>query len=261
VPWRAFAPGAPAAPDPLLVRAIRWEDERAGLRVGSFEVRASGGMLVNSVAVVEIDPARYRFTLAAAPGFSARAADAWMADTSVTAAVNTGLFGRDGSPQGLVLLDGARAGRRADWLDAAVTIEDGRLRLADPPALDSLDGRASGFQVLPWLVRAGRVALGVSSGLRLSRTHRDRRLTLCMGGDGLVRLLLSNFEVFGESAGTIPVGLTIPEQATIAAALGCADAVALDGGISAQLVVRFPHRVRRMPGWREVPLMMLIRPR
>lgn len=261
VPWRSFMAGAPAARDPLLVRAIRWEDERPGLRAGSFEVRASGGLLVNSVAIVEIDPARYRFSLAAAPGFEPRSVDAWMSDTGVTVAVNTGLFSKDGEPQGLVMLDGTRSGRRAAWLDAAVAFEDGRLRLVPPAALDSLDGRASAFQVLPWLVRGNRVALGVTSGLRLSRTHRDRRLTLCLGADGLVRLLLSNFEVFGEPAGTIPVGLTIPEQAAIAAAAGCADAVALDGGISAQLAIRFASRVRRMPGWREVPLMMLIRPR
>lgn len=259
--WRAPGAGAPAALDPLLVRAIRWEDAGPGLRAGSFEVRVSGGLLVNSVAIVEIDPARYRFSLVAAPGFAPRAADAWMSDTGVVAAVNTGLFRKNGEPQGLVMLDGMRSGRRADWLDAAVAVEDGRVRLLGPAALDSLGGRASGFQVLPWLVRGSRVALGVSSGLRLSRTHRDRRLTLCLGADGLVRLLLSNFEVFGEPAGTIPVGLTIPEQAALAAAAGCADAVALDGGISAQLVIRFAGRMRRMPGWREVPLMMLIRPR
>jgi hypothetical protein len=261
VPWRAFAPGAPAAPDPLLARAIHWDDEQPGLRAGSFEIRVSGGLLVNRVAIVEIDPARYRFSLAAAPGFAPRTADVWMADTSLIAAVNTGLFRKDGAPQGLVLLDGTLFGQRAEWLDAAVAIESGRPLLVSPRAADSLGAGASAFQVLPWLVRGGRVAFGATSGLRLSRTHRDRRLTFCLGPDGLVRLLLSNFEVFGEPAGTIPVGLTIPEQATIAAAAGCTDAVALDGGISAQLVVRFPRRVRRMPGWREVPLMMLIRPR
>jgi len=261
VPWRSFAPGARAAVDPLLARAIRWEDARPGLRVGSFGVRASGGLLVNSVAVVEVDPARYRFLLAAVPGFLRRSADAWMADTNVVAAVNTGLFRHDGSPEGLVVLDGARHGQSARWLDAAVIVEGGRPRLQAAAALDSLGGAASGFQVLPWLVRAGRVVFGTSSGQRLSRSHRDRRLTLCSGDDGLVRLLLSNFEVFGQDAGTVPIGLTLPEQALIAAAVGCADAVALDGGISAQLDVRFPRRVRRMPGWREVPLMMLIRPR
>jgi exopolysaccharide biosynthesis protein len=59
----------------------------------------------------------------------------------------------------------------------------------------------------------------------------------------------------------VPVGLTIPEQATIAAAAGCRDAVALDGGISAQLAVRGSARVHRMPGWRQVPLLMLVRRR
>jgi len=261
VRWRTFEPGAPAAADPLLARAVRWDDARPGLRAGSFEVRASGGLLVNRVALVEIDPTLYGFSLVASAGFAPRPADFWMADSAVMLAVNTGLFRRDGTPSGLVLVDGARFGRRADWLDAAVAVEDGRIRLVAPAALDSLGAGASAFQVLPWLVRAGRVAFGATSGLRLSRRHRDRRLTLCIGADGLVRLLLSNFELFGEPAGTIPVGLTIAEQATIAAAAGCADAVALDGGISAQLAVRFPHRVRRMPGWRDVPLMMLIRPR
>ena len=261
MPWRAFAPGAPAASDPLLARAIRWQAEQPGLRAGSFEVRAAGWLLTNRVAVVEIDPNRYRFSLAAAPSFAPRSADAWMVDSTIVLAANTGLFGQGGAPQGLVLLDGVRHGRLSAWLDAVVAFEDGRPRLLGLPEARSLDGGASAFQVLPWLVRGGRVAFGATSGLGLSRTHRDRRLTLCLGTDGLVRLLLSNFEVFGQEAGTIPVGLTIPEQATIAGAAGCADAVALDGGISAQLIVRVGRRVHRMPGWREVPLVMLVRRR
>ncbi len=258
--WRPFVAGARAENDPLLARAIRWEDSRTGLRLGSFEVRATGGLLVNSIAIVELDPARFAFAVAAAPGFAARSADDWMADSGVALAVNTGLFRRDGSPEGLVLLDGARLGRAAGWLDALVVVEDGRVSLRAPADASALGPRASAFQVLPWLVRGGRVALGVTSGLRLSRTHRDRRLTLCVGSDGLVRLLLSNFEVFGQDVGPVPVGLTIREQATIAAAAGCADAVALDGGISAQLAVR-ARRLHRMPGWRDVPLMLLARER
>jgi len=223
-------------------------------------VRPSGGIVANSVAIVEVDPAQFRFTVVAAPRFAVRSADAWMADSAVALAVNTGLFRRDGSPQGLVMLEGARRGDVAAWLDALVVVEDGRLSLRAPGDAPGLGPAASAFQVLPWLVRGGAVALGVTSGLRLSRTHRDRRLTLCIGSDGLVRFLLSNFEVFGESAGTIPLGLTIPEQAIVAAAAGCADAVALDGGISAQLAVRATH-LHRMPGWREVPLFLLARGR
>ena len=260
VPWRAFAPGAPAAGDPLLARAIRWDDDRPGLRIGSFEVRPSGGFVSNRVAIVEVDPERFSFALAAAPRFAVRSADAWMEDSALVLAVNTGLFRKDGSPEGLVVLDGARHGALAGWLDALVAVEDGRVGLRDPGDARLLGPRASAFQVVPWLVRRGAVVLGAASGLRLSRTHRDRRLTLCVGSDGLVRFLLSNFEVFGESAGTIPLGLTLPEQATIAAAAGCADAVALDGGISAQLAVR-ARRLHRMPGWRDVPLYLVARER
>jgi hypothetical protein len=230
------------------------------LRLGSFEVRPSGGIVANSVAIVEVDPARFRFAVVAAPRFAVRSADAWMMDSAVALAVNTGLFRRDGTPQGLVVLEGARRGSPAAWLDALVVVEDGRLSLRAPGDAPGLGPAASAFQVVPWLVRGGAVALGVTSGLRLSRTHRDRRLTLCVGSDGWIRLLLSNFEVFGESAGTIPLGLTIPEQAIIAAAAGCSDAVALDGGISAQLAVRAPH-LHRMPGWREVPLFLVARER
>ncbi|MEK7667937.1 MAG: phosphodiester glycosidase family protein [Gemmatimonadota bacterium] len=260
-PWRGFRPGAPAFRDPLLESAVRWNDRAPGLRVGAFEVRTEGRLWTNSVAVVELDPARLRFELAARPGWERHTADEAMQDSGVVLAVNTGLFREDGSPQGLVLLAGARRSALAGWLDVVVAIEGGALRVLDVAGARALGADASAFQTLPWLVREGSVVLGLSSGVRLSRTHRDRRITLCLGDDGLVRVLLSNFEVFGQAAGRVPVGLTIPEQATIAASAGCRDAVALDGGISAQLAVRGATRLHRMPGWRRVPLLLLARRR
>lgn len=260
--WRAFEPGAVAARDSTLARVIAWRDSEPGLRLGAFEVRSVGrAFSENRVALLEIDPTRFRFALAAAPGWQRRTADAWMRDTSLVATVNTGLFRDDGTPQGLVVLDGDRRSAPASWLDVVVAIEEGSLRLTGVQEARSLHGGASAFQTLPWLVRDGRVAFSASSGIRLSHTHRDRRLTLCLGDDGLVRILLSNFEVFGRTAGRIPIGLTIPEQAIIASAVGCRDAVALDGGISAQVVVRVGPQLHRMPGWRRVPLMLLVRRR
>jgi hypothetical protein len=45
-------------------------------------------------------------------------------------------------------------------------------------------------------------------------------------------------------------------------ALGCARAVMLDGGISAQLQLRdSTGAVQRWPGWRRVPLGLLVYPR
>jgi exopolysaccharide biosynthesis protein len=259
-PWPAFGPGAAAAPAPPLAEATAWRDSAPGLRIGAFEVRTAEGLLRNSVALVEIDPARWRFGLEAAPAWERRSAEDWLrADTGLALAVNTGLFRENGRPIGLVVMDGDRRGTPVSWLDVMVVLENGVPRLASTQA--PLNAGASAFQTLPWLVRDGRVALGVTSGVRLSRTHRDRRITLCLGGDGLVRLLLSNFEVFGATVGRVPVGLTIPEQAALAAGAGCRDAVALDGGISAQIAARTGGHLVRMPGWRKVPLMMVLRPR
>ena len=263
-PWRSFEPGAPAVRDTLLERATVWRDHAPGLSIGAFEVRTPGHLWTNSVAIVAVDPRVLRFELDAPPGWARRTAEEALRDSGVVLAVNTGLFRANGTPQGLVLDRGRRRSALAGWLDAVVVVEDGRLRVTDNQgtrALGALGEGASAFQTLPWLVREGRVVLGVTSGVRLSRDHRDRRFTLCLDGDGSVRFLLSNFEVFGQAAGRIPVGLTIPEQTVIAAAAGCRDAVALDGGISAQLAVRGSARVHRMPGWRRVPLLLVARRR
>jgi hypothetical protein len=52
-------------------------------------------------------------------------------------------------------------------------------------------------------------------------------------------------------------------MAAIMGALGARDAVMLDGGISAQLVLRDPAsgQRRRWPGWRKVPLALIAWPR
>jgi uncharacterized protein YigE (DUF2233 family) len=261
LPWRAFEPGAPAVRDTQLERATTWRDRAPGVAVGAFEVRTRGYLWTNSVAIVAVDPRVFLFAIDAPPDWARRTAEEALADSGIVLAVNTGLFRKNGTPQGLVLDRGRRRSALAGWLDAVVVVEDGRLRVTDIEGARTLGEGASAFQTLPWLVREGRVVLGVTSGVRLSRDHRDRRFTLCLEGDGSVRFLLSNFEVFGQAAGRVPVGLTIPEQAVIAAAAGCRDAVALDGGISAQLVVRGSARVHRMPGWRRVPLLMVARRR
>lgn len=263
ITWRDAAPGSPATNERELAGAVAWRDSAPGLRSGSFEVRTSEGFLRNSIALIELDPSRYRFGLGVTAPSARRSADDWLrGDSDLVLTANTGLFRENGTPQGLVLIDGVRHSALAGWLDAVVVMDrSGALRMMDVPSARSLPPGTSAFQTLPWLVRDGRVAFGATSGLRLSRTHRDRRITLCLGEDGMVRLMLSNFEVFGATAGRVPIGLTIPEQAALAAGIGCRDAVALDGGISSQIAFRAGGRTVRMPGWRRVPLMMLVRAR
>jgi hypothetical protein len=60
----------------------------------------------------------------------------------------------------------------------------------------------------------------------------------------------------------LPVGLTVPEAAALLGALGARRAVLLDGGLSAQLLVRDAGGdPRRWPGLRGVPLGLVALPR
>ena len=261
-PWHGGAPASVAGREPMLAAAVTWTDSASGLRAGTFEVRAADGTLHNSIAIVELDPARVRFSLGRAAPDRRRTAGDWLAsDSAIMLAVNTGLFRVNGTSQGLVMQNGVRTSALAGWLDAVVVLGENGIRFTDISSARNLPPGASAFQTLPVLVRDGRVAFGWTSGLKLSRTHRDRRITLCLGDDGLIRLLLSNFELFGVTAGSVPIGLTIPEQAALASGAGCRDAVALDGGISSQIAFRAGGRVIKWPGWRRVPLMLLVRAR
>ena len=73
---------------------------------------------------------------------------------------------------------------------------------------------------------------------------------------------MTRFDVFGRVLGAVPFGLTTPEMAALMGALGCARAVMLDGGISAQMQLRTAAgALQRWPGWRSVPLGLVIEPR
>jgi len=62
-------------------------------------------------------------------------------------------------------------------------------------------------------------------------------------------------------AARLPIGPTTLEMAEIMLELGSVDALLLDGGLSAQLLVGTGPSRRRWPGLRSVPLAIVGRPR
>ena len=74
---------------------------------------------------------------------------------------------------------------------------------------------------------------------------------------------MTRFDALGEVAGSVPFGPTTPEMAAVMGALGACEAVMLDGGISAQMVLRDPSSGKRWrwPGLRKVPLALIVWPR
>ena len=75
-------------------------------------------------------------------------------------------------------------------------------------------------------------------------------------------MLLTRFDGLGEAGGAIPFGLTLAETAGLLREEGCRRAVALDGGISAQLAVRESGgRWQAWRAWRKVPLGVVVEER
>jgi hypothetical protein len=65
-------------------------------------------------------------------------------------------------------------------------------------------------------------------------------------------------DALGPTLGRIPFGFTSAEMATVMRALGCRQAILLDGGISGQLMVRdSAGGARAWPAVRSVPLRLV----
>jgi exopolysaccharide biosynthesis protein len=106
------------------------------------------------------------------------------------------------------------------------------------------------------LLRDGVVPAPLSQpGRGVEVAHRDARLALGTMADGRVVIALTRFDALGESLGRIPFGFTSEEVAAVMGALGCRQALLLDGGISGQMMVRDAEgAARTWPGTRSVPL-------
>ena len=91
--------------------------------------------------------------------------------------------------------------------------------------------------------------------------HRDARLAIGAGRDGRLVIALTRFEGLGGALSNLPFGLTTPEMAAVMGALGCRQAMLLDGGISSQLRLRSADgRAHEWRGMRRVPLALLALP-
>jgi exopolysaccharide biosynthesis protein len=121
---------------------------------------------------------------------------------------------------------------------------------------------ATAFQSYPTLLAGnGRVPSALhTAGRGVDLSHHDARLALGMTRDGRLLVVLTRFDGIGGAVDFVPLGPTAPEMAAIMGALGATDAVMLDGGISAQLLLRDDAgHVHAWPGLRNVPLGLIVR--
>ena len=267
--------------DAALLSALQWKSGRAGITFAELPIRGDGEAWRTRAIVVRVDPQRVRFSLDTAfrsrretDGAVLRSARWRVEDAAARAvfAVNAGQFDATlwGTlPWGWVVLRGVEWQRPGVGpLSTGVVIDSaGSVRLVSTAALGA-EARTSGvqwaFQSFPTLLDGdGAIPDALrraDSGVDL--THRDARLAIGVLRDGAVLVVMTRFDVFGPTLGAVPFGLTTPEMATFMGALGCARAVMLDGGISAQMQVREAGgSVQRWEGWRRVPMGLVAVPR
>lgn len=262
----ATAPRPPADATPATIPALEWRQSAPGMARASFEIQADTSLWHTRVVAVRMDPSRFRFRLRGrvrdlAPDWTVERAPA-----SATLAVNLGMYsgivpwgwtvmgGQEVRPPGTGPLSNAIAwdtAGRLHWL-AAHEIAPAR----------AAGNMVEAFQAYPALLdEDGRVPSPLRThGQGVDIDHRDGRLAIGVLDDGRLLIAITRFYALGESSPALPIGLTLEEMATLMRGLGCRRAVALDGGISAQLMVREGRHARVWRGWRAVPFGLVAEP-
>jgi len=247
-------------------RTTTWRAGPPGLEWTELELRGGGEARRIRVVAVRLEPARFRLSLenGMAPGGFLHVWTLDRAPATAVLAFNAGMFAGDGA-WGWVVHDGVEyRPPRTGPLARAVTIDSlGAVHLVDDAGVAALrsapglGGVREAFQSYPLLLGEGGELppMLTAPGAAIDLQHRDSRLALGLDPAGRLILALTRFDALGPSFGSIPFGLTIPETALLMRSLGAAPAVALDGGISAQLLLRdAASETHRWPGLRAVPL-------
>lgn len=266
--WRewwnsARAPGRYADTTAYLGRRVQWRVGAVGTAWAELALSGAGEAWRTKLVIVRLDPRRLRLALDTAFDDGAAAWSIERAPAAAVAAVNAGQFVRD-MPWGWVLLDGRQFLRSAiaPLVSTFTVTADGDVHLAHGSVPDAAGVRWA-FQSYPTLLNARTVPAPLrDAGCGVDVAHRDARLALGLDAEGRLLIALTRFDAMGGALGRVPLGLTTPEMAAVMGSLGAVDAVLLDGGISAQLMVRdAAGTARRWPGVRPVPLALVAYPR
>lgn len=265
--WRsAEAPTSWSGVLPLVSNAVVWEPLHDGVAVAGIDIAADGLAWRLHVVLVRIDPSHVRFALDLAVR-DAGLRGAWTLDSApdtATLAVNAGQF-TGGMPWGWLVRDGVEVQPPgAGPLSMALVVDTaGGVSLVPVNSIALLRGDARvahAFQSYPALLRDGSVPAQLHApGRGVDVEHRDSRLAIGILADGTLIIALTRFNGVGAAGGALPFGPTTPEMAALMGALGCRTAMLLDGGLSAQMLVRDRAGTERnWKGLRQVPLGLLV---
>ena len=258
-----------ATPNRALYRSLAWRTAGPGVNVAELDIVVSGGPLNVHTILVRLDPDSLRADLVQLTD-RAGMRGVWTVDsaaTDVRVAVNAGQFLETGAWGWIVRNGRELAGPRTGPLAAAIAFDAaGTVHWLDDADVAYIrNGRnpiVSAFQSWPRLIDDGTIPAAVVSGSGMDAKHRDARLAVGQLANGHLLLALTRFGVRESIVSRVPIGLTTREMAALMGAIGCTNALMLDGGLSAQMLVREaggPPEVWR--GARRVPVALVFRDR
>jgi uncharacterized protein YigE (DUF2233 family) len=257
--WRRDAAPARWENETPLADRVSWRAGGSGVEWGDLQLRGASEAWRTRLVLVRLDPGRIDLSLDAA---FTRNHDWTVGDAGEDAALalDAGQF-RASLPWGWVVSNGREvlAPQYAPLAGGVVVDVEGRVRVVSPDSVAAERERGTAreaFQSYPMLLEDGAVpAPLMRAGRGVDLDHRDGRLALGTLPDGRVIIALTRFDALGGRLGRVPFGLTTPEMAAVMGALGCRQALLLDGGISGQLLVRDSLGTARVwSGTRSVPL-------
>jgi hypothetical protein len=263
----AVSVAASAPRSPVHAPRLEWVNAARGLDRAIVDVAGGGEGWRTRVVAVRIDPDIFSFRLRA----RLRGVDpAWSIDRApagAVLAVNAGQFNGI-TPWGWLVMDGReiRPPGRGPLSTAIAWNRAGHVRWLGPEEIEGL--RATGeiveaFQSYPTLLDwRGDIPRAIREpGLGVNVEHHDARLAVGTLADGSLVFAITRFYGLGPISPAVPLGLTLSEMAGVMRGLGCRRAVSLDGGVSAQLMMRANGRRQVWRGWRNVPLGLVAEPR
>ena len=258
---RAIDCDRPSAPN---TPTLSWRGDVVQRAEWSVVLGARG--IANRVIVVRMPSSRVRFSLEIAhDGSTVLPWSLLQTPSDAAVAVNAGQFTDDGPWGWVVHRQREQQAPGVGPLSGAFVVDSAgavALLLSNEIATWRSPLRAvEAVQSYPVLLvgegRAPRALCDVAGGLDLA--HRDARLAIGITADARVLLVLSRYQVPGGSPTNIPIGPTTPEMAELMRRLGADRAMMLDGGLSAQMLVRTTRDTVRYSGWRSVPLALVAR--
>jgi hypothetical protein len=247
----------------VLAHRVRWRAGAHGVEWAELELSGNGEAWRTRLVLARVDPRKVRLRLDTAFSGGSAAWNLERAGTQTVVALNAGQFIQS-LPWGGVVLDGHRflAPSVAPLVTTVTVSADGAVQFTHATVPDSAGVRWA-FQSYPTLLAARTVPEPLrTAGCGVDVAHRDARLALGVDPGGRLLIAMTRFDALNGALDRVPFGLTTPEMAAVMGAVGATDAVLLDGGISAQLLVRdAAGTAHTWPGVRKVPLALVAYPR